>query len=122
MKIYFRSYVMRGGNTGSHPVLLKWIAYSINKKSPVCQRFNLEDLFFRYGCTVEFKLLQDLNALPIPVKSGEIAGQHNIVYSLVLFPLITLWRYAIVKNLMYKTEFVVQWIQVGTKSVNKRFY
>ena len=85
----------------------------------LARELNLEDLFFRYGVRMNSDLLQDVNALPIPVRSGEMAGQAQ--YKMIpwyYFPLITpKSSHPVVRNLnVVKTEFVSSIDTVGTRS------
>ena len=121
-KYILDQYVMRGGKILWYvdPVFAEMDSLQYYKEVPCLPRdLNLEDLFFRYGVRLNSNLLQDLNALPIPVKSGEIAGQAQYKFiPWYFFPLITpVADHPIVKNLnVLKTEFVSSMDTVGTKS------
>lgn len=121
-KYILDQYVMRGGKILWYvdPVFAEMDSLQYYKEVPCLPRdLNLEDLFFRYGVRLNSNLLQDLNALPVPVKSGEIAGQAQYKFiPWYFFPLITpVADHPIVKNLnVLKTEFVSSMDTVGTKS------
>lgn len=70
---------------------------------------NLNDQFFKYGVRLNTNLVMDLNALPIPLKTGEMGGAPQVeFFPWYYFPVLTpLIDHPIVKNLnAIKTEFV----------------
>ncbi len=70
---------------------------------------NLEDQLFKYGVRINSDLVMDLNALPIPLRTGQIGNQPQIdFFPWYFFPIITpLIKHPIVNNLnAIKTEFV----------------
>ncbi|MBO4282472.1 MAG: gliding motility-associated ABC transporter substrate-binding protein GldG [Bacteroidales bacterium] len=120
-KFMLDQFVMRGGRILWYvdPVLAEMDSLMRYPEVPVLALdLNLEDLFFRYGVRMNTNLLQDFNALPIPVRSGEMAGQPQ--YKLIpwyYFPVITPNSdHPIVRNLnVLKTEFVSSIDTVGTR-------
>jgi ABC-2 type transport system permease protein len=121
-KFLLDQFVMRGGRIlwFVDPVVAELDSLMQYPEMPVLAReLNLEDMFFRYGVRLNTDLLQDINALPIPVRSGELAGQTQ--YKLIpwyYFPLITPKSiHPIVRNLnVIKSEFVSSIDTVGTRS------
>jgi ABC-2 type transport system permease protein len=70
---------------------------------------NLDDMLFRYGVRINPNLIMDLNALPIPLRTGQVGNQPKIdFFPWFYFPVITpTENHPIVKNLnAIKTEFV----------------
>ncbi|MFW5706119.1 MAG: gliding motility-associated ABC transporter substrate-binding protein GldG, partial [Bacteroidota bacterium] len=70
---------------------------------------NLTDLFFKYGFRVDDNLVMDLNALPIPVKTGQIGDEPQFeFFPWYFFPILTpVSDDPIVRNLnAIKTEFI----------------
>lgn len=70
---------------------------------------NLDDMFFRYGVRLNTNLVLDMNALPIPLKTGQVAGQPQIEYfPWYYFPMINATvNHPVVRNLnVIKTEFI----------------
>jgi ABC-2 type transport system permease protein len=70
---------------------------------------NLDDMLFRYGVRINPNLVMDLNAMPIPLKTGQLASQPKIdFFPWYYFPVITpTENHPIVNNLnAIKTEFV----------------
>jgi len=121
-KFLLDQYVMRGGRILWYvdPVMADIDSMMRYPEMPALARdLNLEDLFFRYGVRINTDLLQDMQALPIPVRSGEIAGQPQ--YKLIpwyYFPLITpKSKHPVVRNLnVIKSEFVSSIDTVGSRS------
>ncbi|MBW6461240.1 MAG: gliding motility-associated ABC transporter substrate-binding protein GldG, partial [Bacteroidales bacterium] len=70
---------------------------------------NLEDMLFKYGVRLNNNLIMDLNALPIPLRTGQVGGQPQIDFFLwYFFPVITSTeKHPVVRNLnAIKTHFV----------------
>jgi ABC-2 type transport system permease protein len=50
---------------------------------------NLDDLFFKYGVRLNRNLLLDLNCAPLPIRTGQVAGQPQLeFYRWFYFPLV----------------------------------
>ncbi len=84
---------------------------------------NLDDYFFRYGVRLNPVLLKDLNAAPIPVSTGFVAGRPQInLLPWYFFPVLTpLSDHAIVNNLsVIRTEFISSIDTVEAPGVNKK--
>jgi ABC-2 type transport system permease protein len=70
---------------------------------------NLDDMLFKYGVRINPNLVMDLNALSIPLRTGQVGNQPKIdFFPWFYFPVITpTANHPIVKNLnAIKTEFV----------------
>ncbi|MDY0015548.1 MAG: gliding motility-associated ABC transporter substrate-binding protein GldG, partial [Bacteroidales bacterium] len=125
-KFLLDQFVMRGGKILWYvdPVFAEMDSLQNYMEVPcLAIDLNLEDLFFRYGVRLNTNLLQDLNALAIPVKTGELAGQAQYTFiPWYFFPLITPYAdHPIVKNLnVLKTEFISSIDTVGTKEGLKK--
>lgn len=124
-KFMLDQFVMRGGKLLWYvdPVMAEIDSmYNLPEMPCLPQNLNLEDMFFRYGVRFNTNLLQDINALSIPVSSGEnVAGQAQ--YKMIpfyYFPVITPFvDHPIVKNLSWlRTEFVSSIDTVGTSNSN----
>lgn len=125
-KFLLDQFVMRGGKMLWYidPVFAEMDSLQNYMEMPcLAMDLNLEDLFFRYGVRLNTNLLQDLNALAIPVKISEMAGQAQYTFiPWYFFPLITPYsNHPIVKNLnVLKTEFISSIDTVGTKEGLKK--
>jgi len=87
-------------------------------------RINLEDQLFRYGVRLNTTLLQDFQALTIPIVVGNIGNQPQINHlPWFYFPLlIPANNHPIVKNLnMIKTEFVSSIDTIPVPGIKKTF-
>ncbi len=83
---------------------------------------NMNDFFFRYGVRLNPVLLKDLNAAPIPVTTGFVAGRPQInLLPWHFFPVITPRSdHVIVNNLnVIRTEFVSSLDTVDAPGVGK---
>jgi ABC-2 type transport system permease protein len=83
---------------------------------------NLNDFFFRYGLRLNPVLLQDLNAAPIPVSTGFVAGRPQInLMPWYFYPVLTpLSDHAVVNNLnAIRTEFISSLDTVEAPGINK---
>jgi len=121
-KYLIDQFVMRGGRLLWYidPVFAEMDSLQYYKEMPILpMNLNLEDMFFRYGVRMNTNLLQDLDALRIPIVSGQIGGQTQYKYiPWYYFPIITPYLdHPIVKNLnLLKTEFVSSIDTVGSRS------
>jgi len=120
-KYLIDQFVMRGGR-------LLWYVDPVHAEMDSLQHYaempilsmdlNLEDLFFRYGVRMNTNLLQDLDALRIPVISGQVGGQTQYKYiPWYYFPIITPYLdHPIVKNLnLLRTEFISSIDTIGSR-------
>lgn len=125
-KYILDQFVMRGGKILWYidPVIAEMDSLQHYIEAPCLPRdLNLDDIFFRYGVRLNTNLLQDLNALAIPVKTGQLAGQAQYKFiPWYYFPLITPFiNHPIVKNLnVLKSEFISSIDTVGTKTGLKK--
>jgi len=120
-KFLLDQFVMRGGRLLWYidPVFAEMDSLQHYAEMPVLSMdLNLEDMFFRYGVRLNTNLLQDLNALPIPVVGSQIGGQTQYKYiPWYYFPIITPYLdHPIVKNLnLLKAEFISSIDTVGSR-------
>lgn len=111
-KFIIDQYIMRGGKVLwlIDPVYASMDSLQMNAETiGLNLDLGLTDMFFKYGFRLNSDLVMDLNALPIPVKTGEVGGQPQFdFFPWYYFPIITpLSDDPIVKNLnAIKTEFV----------------
>jgi len=111
-KFIIDQFVMRGGK-------ILWMIDAVNasldslQSSPsamaLLNDLNLTDMFFFYGVRVNTDLVQDLSALPIPVKTGQVGNQPKFDFlPWIYFPVInSTVDHPIVRNLnAIKTEFI----------------
>ena len=120
-KYLIDQFVMRGGKLlwFVDPVVAEIDSLFNYAEMPALPRnLNLEDMFFRYGVRVNTNLLQDLNALSIPVASGSSTDAGQAQYKFIpwyYFPIITPFvDHPIVKNLnVLRTEFISSIDTVG---------
>ncbi|GAB4326232.1 MAG: gliding motility-associated ABC transporter substrate-binding protein GldG [Bacteroidales bacterium] len=111
-KFIIDQYIMRGGNVLwlIDPVLASMDSIQAsNSTVGIVKELNLADQFFNYGFRINTNLVQDLSALPIPVKTGNIGGAPQIdFYPWYFFPVIIPYNeHPIVKNLnAIRTEFI----------------
>lgn len=88
----------------------------------VAMDIRMDDFFFRYGARLNPVLVKDLNAAPLPVTTGSVAGSPQInLLPWVFFPLITPNEdHQIVRNLnLIRTEFVSSIDTVEAEGVDK---
>ncbi|MEI6347695.1 MAG: gliding motility-associated ABC transporter substrate-binding protein GldG [Bacteroidota bacterium] len=124
-KFIIDQYVMRGGN-------ILWLVdpvfaamdsmYVKGETISIVNDLNLNDMFFRYGVRMNTNLLQDLNAVPIPIMTGKMGNQPQMqLIPWFYFPIITpVSENPIVKNLnSLKTEFISSIDTVGDPSIQK---
>jgi len=85
-------------------------------------KMNLKDMLFKYGVRLNNDLVLDLNALPIPVRTGQVGNQPQIdFFPWLFFPVVTpLSQHPIVRNLnAIKTQFVSSMDTIRVKGVKK---
>jgi ABC-2 type transport system permease protein len=120
-KFLIDQFVMRGGRLLWYvdPVFAEMDSLQHYAAMPIMSMdLNLEDLFFCYGVRLNTNLLQDLDALRIPVVGSQIGGQTQYKYiPWYYFPIITPYLdHPIVKNLnLLKTEFISSIDTVGSR-------
>jgi ABC-2 type transport system permease protein len=94
----------------------KSVTYALNKD------LNLDDMLFRYGVRMNYNLVQDLQAAPIPVVTGYIGNQpKQQLFPWYYFPLLMPQsNHSIVKNLnAVKIEFTGTIDTVGDPQIKK---
>jgi ABC-2 type transport system permease protein len=88
----------------------------------IARRLNIEDQLFKYGARINYDLIQDIMALQIPVKTGNIGTQPQMkFFPWYFFPLsMPSINHPIVNNLnAIKFEFVSSIDTVGASSIKK---
>ena len=111
-KFIIDQYIMRGGKVLwlIDPVFASMDSLETSETTlGIARELNLEDMLFRYGVRINTDLVMDLNALPIPLRTGQVGNQPKIdFFPWYFFPVITPAEdHPIVKNLnAIKTEFV----------------
>lgn len=124
-KFIIDQYVMRGGKILwlVDPVLTNMDSLQTNSFTyGIINELNLEDMFFDYGIRLNYNLIMDLNALPIPMVTGNIGSNPQIDYlPWYFFPIIASnIKHPIVNNLnLVKTEFVSSIDTIGVKNIKK---
>ncbi len=124
-KFIIDQFVMRGGNVLwlVDPVFACQDSLRATQESiGVINDLNLDDMFFKYGIRMNTNLLQDMNAVPIPVTVGQVGSKPQIqLIPWFYFPIITpISNNPIVKNLnSIRTEFISGIDTVGSSSINK---
>jgi len=111
-KFLIDQFIMRGGK-------VLWLIDPVFASMDSLQKYNttmgipndinLEDMLFNYGVRANVNLVQDLNALPIPVKTGQIGNQPQFDYfKWYFFPVLTpSAKHPVVNGLnAIKTEFL----------------
>lgn len=111
-KFIIDQYIMRGGK-------VLWLIDAVfasmdslqmsDNTLGIAMNLNIDDMLFRYGVRINPNLVMDLNALSIPLRTGQVGNQPKIdFFPWYYFPVITpLENHPIVKNLnAIKTEFV----------------
>lgn len=124
-KFIIDQFIMRGGKVLwlIDPVFASMdsIRYS-NATIGIINQLNLEDQLFNYGVRLNTNLVMDLNALPIPLKTGEMGGSPQIeFFPWYFFPVLNpLTNHPIVKNLnAIKTEFISSIDTLDKKGIKK---
>ncbi len=111
-KFLIDQFIMRGGKVlwlidpvfASMDSLQKY-----NSTVGIANDINLEDMLFTYGVRLNTNLVQDMKALPIPVRTGQVGNQPQLDYfPWYFFPLVTpSVNHPVVNGLnAIKTEFV----------------
>ncbi|MCX6267913.1 MAG: gliding motility-associated ABC transporter substrate-binding protein GldG [Bacteroidetes bacterium] len=124
-KFLIDQFIMRGGK-------VLWLLDPVFASMDSLQKYNstmglpndinLEDILFYYGVRANVNLVQDLNALPIPVKTGMIGNQPQFDYfKWWFFPvLLPALNHPIVNGLnAIKTEFLSTIDTVSAPGVKK---
>jgi ABC-2 type transport system permease protein len=111
-KFILDQYIMRGGRVLwlIDPVFASMDSIQFSDVTVgIINDVNLDDQLFRYGVRLNTHLVMDLNALPIPVRTGEVGGAPQLeFFPWYYFPVLNpIQNHPIVKNLnAIKTEFI----------------
>ena len=124
-KFLIDQFIMRGGK-------VLWLIDPVFASMDSLQKYsttmgvpndiNLEDMLFNYGVRANVNLVQDMNALPIPVKTGQIGNQPQFDYfKWCFFPvLMPSINHPVVNGLnAIKTEFISTIDTVSAPGVKK---
>jgi ABC-2 type transport system permease protein len=124
-KFIIDQFIMRGGK-------VLWLIDAVNATMDSLQSatttigmamdLNLEDMLFGYGVRINQNLVMDLNALPIPLRTGQVGSQPKIdFFPWYYFPVVTpSGSHPIVNNLnAIKTEFVSSLDTVRVPGIKK---
>ncbi len=92
-KFLIDQFIMRGGKTLwlIDPVYTPWDSLEkYNSTMGVANDINLEDMLYTYGARLNSNLVLDMNAMVIPMKTGQIGNQPQFQYfRWYYFPLLT---------------------------------
>jgi ABC-2 type transport system permease protein len=126
-KFLIDQFIMRGGK-------VLWLIDPVFASMDSLQKYNatmgipndinMEDMLFNYGVRLNINLVQDLNALPIPIKTGQVGNQPQFEYfKWYFFPvLIPSINHPVVNGLnAIKTEFISTLDTVAANGVKKTF-
>jgi len=111
-KFIIDQYIMYGGKVLwlIDPVLASMDSIQTQESTvAIGNNLNLDDLFFKYGVRFNNNLIMDLNAMPIPIRTGQVGNQPQIdFFPWYYFPVVTpTSQHPVVKNLnAIKTQFV----------------
>lgn len=124
-KFLLDQFIMRGGK-------VLWLIDPVFASMDSLQKYNstigipndinLEDMLFNYGVRLNLNLVQDMNALQIPVKTGQIDNQPQFdFFKWYFFPvLIPAMNHPIVNGLnAVKTEFISSLDTVTAPGIRK---
>ena len=124
-KFIIDQFIMRGGKVLwlIDPVFTSMDSIQFSDATVgIINEINLDDQLFNYGVRLNTNLIMDINALPIPLKTGEMGGAPQIdFFSWYYFPVINpLLDHPIVKNLnAIKTEFISSIDTIQKKGIDK---
>jgi ABC-2 type transport system permease protein len=123
-KFLIDQYIMRGGKVLwlIDPVFASLDSLKYGATMGIVNDVNLEDLLFSYGVRPNANLVMDMNALPIPLKSGQVGNQPQLeFFQWYYFPILTpLRNHPIVNGLnAIKTEFISSIDTVQVPGVKK---
>lgn len=124
-KFIIDQFIMRGGKVMwlIDPVFASMDSIQFTDATVgVINELNLTDQLFNYGVRLNTNLVMDLNALPIPLKTGEMGGAPQIeFFPWYYFPVLNpLQDHPIVKNLnAIKTEFISSIDTLDTRGIQK---
>jgi len=124
-KFLIDQFIMRGGK-------VLWLIDPVFASMDSLQKYsttmgivndvNLQDMIFSYGARLNSNLVMDINALPIPVKTGQVGNQPQFdFFPWYFFPILTpTMNHPIVNGLnAVKTEFISSVDTVDAPGVKK---
>ncbi len=125
-KFLIDQFIMRGGKVLwlIDPVFASMDSIKVSTTMGVPNEVNLEDMLFNYGVRLNTNLVQDLTALKIPIKTGQIGNQPQFDYfTWYFFPvLMPTIKHPIVNGLnAIKTEFISTLDTVNAPLVKKTY-
>ncbi|MGI8892333.1 MAG: gliding motility-associated ABC transporter substrate-binding protein GldG [Bacteroidia bacterium] len=124
-KFILDQFIMRGGKM---LWVLDYMSVSMDSLQNAVEtmamgkNLNLDDILFRYGARINYDLIQDMKAAPIPVVTGYVANKpQQTLLPWYYFPLLSpASAHPIVKNMnMVKAEFASSLDTIGIKDVQK---
>lgn len=124
-KFIIDQYIMIGGKVMwlLDPVLTSMDSIQFAESTVAIENtMNLQDMLFNYGIRLNNDLVMDLNAMPIPVRTGQMGNQPQIdFFPWYYFPVVTpLSQHPIVRNLnTIKTQFVSSLDTVKASRIQK---
>jgi len=124
-KFLIDQFIMRGGRVLwlVDPVFAKMDSLQQSSSTMgIANDVNLDDMLFTYGVRLNKNLVMDINALPIPVKTGQVGNQPQFdFFPWYFFPLITpAANHPVVSGLnAVKTEFISSIDTVEAPGVKK---
>ena len=124
-KFIIDQYIMYGGKVLwlIDPVLASMDSIQSQEQTvSVENNLDLQTQLFTYGVKLNNDLILDLNAMPIPIRTGQIGGQAQIdFFPWYFFPVITpTSTHPIVKNLnSIKTQFISSLDTTSAKGIKK---
>lgn len=124
-KFIIDQYIMHGGTILwlVDPVLTSMDSIQTQESTvAVGRNLNLDDLFFQYGVRLNYDLVTDLNAMPIPIRTGQVGNQPQIdFFPWFYFPVLTpISQHPVVRNLnAIKTQFISSIDTVKASGIRK---
>lgn len=124
-KFIIDQYIMYGGRVMwlIDPVFASMDSIQTQENTvAIDKKLDIQNQLFNYGARINNDLVLDLNALPIPIRTGQIGGQAQIdFFPWYYFPVITSTsQHPIVKNLnAIKTQFVSSITPTSSKNIKK---
>jgi ABC-2 type transport system permease protein len=124
-KFIIDQYIMYGGKVLwlIDPVLASMDSIQTAESTVAIEnQLDLDDLLFTYGVRMNKNLVMDLNAMPIPIRTGQMGSQPQIdFFPWYYFPVVTpTSQHPIVRNLnTIKTQFVSSLDTLRTAGIKK---
>lgn len=121
-KFKIDQYVMNGGRVLWSVDMVSAGLDSLRRGEALAYNYslNLDDMLFRYGVRVNYRLVADMNCAQIPLKASDGAAQIQMVPWLFFPVIMPLSGHPVVKNLDgVRTEFVSDIDTVESKGIRK---